>query len=195
MWGVLAPRGGRRELSRRGGVNEVWTDGVHVFKVLIRDNDGERRRGALYRNSAVNADVDSEGDESAWLREAAAHQRAQAVARDAVVPLLAVLEALPTGSIVLVTPLGAPFKSLYARSIDTRLAAAATLMRGLAQLHAGGVLHADVKPENIVLLDGQPRLTDFGLSRTLLPTQPDAPPADGAGAFRLGHGGLRRARV
>mmetsp|Transcript_136559 Transcript_136559/g.345805 ORF Transcript_136559/g.345805 Transcript_136559/m.345805 type:complete len:615 (-) Transcript_136559:215-2059(-) len=39
------------------------------------------------------------------------------------------------------------------------------ILRGLAHVHACGVLHRDVKPENIMLrTDGTPVLTDFGLS-------------------------------
>ena len=41
------------------------------------------------------------------------------------------------------------------------------IARGLAELHAAGVVHADIKPENILLSHHQPcrvRLADFGLS-------------------------------
>lgn len=42
----------------------------------------------------------------------------------------------------------------------------ADLARGLAAAHEGGILHRDVKPENVILLpDGRPVLTDFGLAR------------------------------
>ncbi|WP_010581791.1 serine/threonine protein kinase [Schlesneria paludicola] len=42
----------------------------------------------------------------------------------------------------------------------------ATMAKALAEVHAAGVLHLDIKPNNIVLdTEGEPRLLDFGLSR------------------------------
>jgi serine/threonine protein kinase len=38
--------------------------------------------------------------------------------------------------------------------------------RGLARAHALGILHRDIKPDNVMLRGDQPVLTDFGLART-----------------------------
>jgi serine/threonine protein kinase len=37
--------------------------------------------------------------------------------------------------------------------------------RGLEHLHEHGLLHLDIRPANILLADGKPRLADFGLAR------------------------------
>ncbi len=46
------------------------------------------------------------------------------------------------------------------------------LAEGLAVGHAQGILHRDVKPENVILTaDGEPHLTDFGLAKDLASSQ------------------------
>lgn len=51
-----------------------------------------------------------------------------------------------------------------------------SLMSALACIHQAGILHRDVKPENIILRepDNQPILLDFGASRNLVSTQSQA---------------------
>ncbi|MGY1831649.1 protein kinase [Geodermatophilus sp. SYSU D01180] len=53
------------------------------------------------------------------------------------------------------------------RPIDA-LAVVDGVLAGLTAVHAGGVVHRDVKPENVLLAGGRPdeaRLTDFGVAR------------------------------
>ena len=43
------------------------------------------------------------------------------------------------------------------------------ILAGLAHVHAGGLLHGDIKPANILIAtNGTPRVTDFGISRPAL---------------------------
>ena len=63
------------------------------------------------------------------------------------------------------------------RALPTTLAVDLTVgvLRGLAAVHAAGVVHRDVKPENILLKPGRttgdliPMVTDFGISRLVSP--------------------------
>jgi serine/threonine protein kinase len=48
----------------------------------------------------------------------------------------------------------------------------AQLLAGLRQVHARGLAHVDIKPENVVLREGRPVLLDFGSARRHGASQP-----------------------
>jgi len=51
------------------------------------------------------------------------------------------------------------------------LAVVEPLARALARAHAGGVVHRDVKPENVLVApDGTPKIADFGIARAVAAT-------------------------
>lgn len=54
----------------------------------------------------------------------------------------------------------------HAPPIPARVDVAIKLARALGHAHAHGIVHLDVKPDNILIdADGEPRLTDFSLAR------------------------------
>jgi serine/threonine protein kinase len=61
-------------------------------------------------------------------------------------------------------PIGTPLQThLRTRSIEERVDAISQIAKTLASLHDQGIVHRDVKPANMLQLEGAPRLADFGL--------------------------------
>ena len=50
-------------------------------------------------------------------------------------------------------------------SVDTCLLLTASLAEGLSDIHAHGICHRDLKPQNVILSPSGPHLIDFGLAR------------------------------
>ena len=60
----------------------------------------------------------------------------------------------------------------------------ASVLAGLSALHRAGIIHRDVKPENIILAnDGRIKLTDFGLARPTSTSQVSGSPLLGTVAY------------
>ena len=58
---------------------------------------------------------------------------------------------------------------------ETLVPMLATVAEGLASLHERGVVHRDIKPQNILICGGAAKLADFGLARAQDTTQLTAP--------------------
>src|SRR4051794_31237627 len=64
------------------------------------------------------------------------------------------------------TPLGARMKATPPLSMDDKLNIVAQLCDGLSYAHEQGVVHRDVKPDNVFILeDGSVKLLDFGIAK------------------------------
>lgn len=81
------------------------------------------------------------------------------------------------GYLYYVTPFatGGSLRDLIAREgrlpLDLVLSLIGQVAGALEYAHRHGVVHRDVKPENILLLEGQPLVADFGIARALGPEQ------------------------
>lgn len=61
-------------------------------------------------------------------------------------------------------PRATPLMKALARDPKAIIRAVAKVARTLAILHGRGVSHRDVKPDNLLILDGEPNVGDFGLA-------------------------------
>lgn len=148
-------------------------------RYVIEREIGRGTRGTVYRARDVatsrpvaikvlRADLASALDEARFRKQM---ETAAAVEHPAIVPLLHIGEA--AGRMYLVRPFvdGESLRSRLKRDHRLELAEALSITMQIADAlgaaHAVGVLHKDVKPENIILDGSSAMLMDLGISRAI----------------------------
>ncbi len=150
------------EIGRRYEVRGVLGTGGSA--VVYEAFDRELKRGVALK--VLRTDRTSEAALKRFRREVA-------IARDAASPrLVRVFDIGQAGDTVFLTMElveGESLRDLLARGPlppERAAAVGAEILRGLADLHALGIVHRDVKPGNILLAStGEVKLADFGLAR------------------------------
>ena len=121
----------------------------------------------LDRSVAVKTLHPSSGDRDELLREA---RMLAKLSHANIVPVYDVIDADGELYLVMERVDGGDLRAWLAagaRSWREVVALFVQIGNGLAAAHALGIVHCDVKPENVVVSEGRPRLIDFGLaSRT-----------------------------
>ena len=155
---------------------------VHVLHV--GRNDGE---GYFYYVMEL---ADSAGEPVQWKNEEAADDKSVAIPRDGSSPELNPLQAYMPRT------LRSDLKSFVRLPVADCLRVALDVVGGLARLHNRGLVHRDVKPGNIIFVDGRAKLADIGLvateseGRTFVGTEgyipPEGPGAPAADLYALG---------
>jgi eukaryotic-like serine/threonine-protein kinase len=76
---------------------------------------------------------------------------------------------------------GAPFKP------DRALDIAIQICAGIGYAHRAGLVHCDVKPQNILVTpDGRVKVTDFGIAKALVSIQPGEAPTPASDVYSIG---------
>jgi eukaryotic-like serine/threonine-protein kinase len=139
-------------LIGRGGMGEVWS---------ARDTDLDRLVALKFLSSETFAGLDPQQ----ITREAKA---ASALNHPAIVTIHEVVQDGSGAALVMELVEGKPLREACGKPmpIPDALGIGLQIAEALAAAHAGGVIHGDIKPENILLRpDGYVKLLDFGLAR------------------------------
>ena len=139
-------------LIGRGGMGEVWS---------AQDTDLDRSVALKFLTSETLAGLDPQQ----ITREAKA---ASALNHHGIVTIHELLQSGSTTALVMELVEGKPLREACGqpRTIPEVLAIGLQIAEALAAAHAGGVIHGDIKPENIFLRpDDYVKLLDFGLAR------------------------------
>ena len=145
-------------LIGRGGMGEVWS---------AQDMDLDRRVALKFLSSETVARLDPHQ----ILREAKA---ASALNHHGIVTIHEVVQFESTVALVMELVEGTPLRGLCGRPmpIPEVLAIGLQIAEALAAAHSRGIIHGDVKPENIVLRpDHYIKILDFGLAREVTATR------------------------
>jgi predicted Ser/Thr protein kinase len=81
-----------------------------------------------------------------------------------IVPAVDVLESDDRMGIVMPFVSGTPLASVARMATEDAVRLTIALLDTLQEVHALGVVHRDIKPQNILLIDGKPRLIDFSVA-------------------------------
>ena len=183
LWASTAPRGEQLAPESRfdcfvlekvlgcGGMGEVWS---------ARDLELERRVALKFLRAQTASEIDTAG----IVREA---QAASALNHPNIVTIHGVVRSEGIAAIVMELVEGRSLALLRKAPAATGeiLAIASQIAQALAAAHGHGIVHGDIKPENIVLRhDGYIKVLDFGLAQRVI--------ANGMpGARRPGFGTMR----
>jgi serine/threonine protein kinase len=136
----------------RGGMGEVWS---------ARDTQLDRCVALKF----LRAEAASEVDSAHIAHEAKA---ASALNHPNIVTIHEVVRSEDCSAIVMELVQGSALAKLRGSSlpIDQVLPIGAQIAKAMAAAHANGIIHGDIKPENIMLReDGYVKVLDFGLAR------------------------------
>ncbi|MBV9501071.1 MAG: serine/threonine-protein kinase [Acidobacteriaceae bacterium] len=155
----------------RGGMGEVW---------WARDMELERPVALKF----LRSETTSESEAEQITREARA---ASALNHPTIVTIHEVVRSEGTVAIVMELVEGDSLGQFRGRPIPVPdvLAIAVQIGEALAAAHAGGIIHGDIKPENILLRqDHYVKVLDFGLARKITADTAARPDSPGLGTLR-----------
>lgn len=140
-------------LLGRGGMGEVWS---------AHDTDLDRPVALKFLSPRALAILDAQQ----IIREAKA---ASALNHPNIVTIHEIVRSESTLAIVMELVEGAPLRQAIGKlSLTEVLEVGCQIAEGLAAAHGGGIVHGDIKPENILLRrDRYVKLLDFGLARKI----------------------------
>jgi serine/threonine protein kinase len=150
-------------------------DGAFGAVVAVYDDDGSQF--ALKSFDEAESDAEDESMDLGLIREVSALRllMAPSLAHRGVMPLRDIT--VVGGVVSLVMPMypmniGKAIETKAVGSRPEKIRVAFELLSALAFLHDNGVIHRDIKPDNIMMDDGlSPVLIDFSLAKQLSPSE------------------------